>query len=357
MAAAVTRPVQSFSPGLPVEVGEIDRKLGELWSASDAGKVRASLVNLVVYSEASDAIKANTPLLAEIAADHAFRALLVQADSRAAKTDVEAWITAHCHVREAGGPKEICSEQITFRLEGPAAERLPNIVFSHLDSDLPLCFWWQGDLHPEPDARLWTRVDRLIVDSQSWARPGPQFTILREIEALGAGRCAVCDLNWTRLFHLRYAIAQLFDIPAARDKLPRLEKIEIRHLPGHRLTALQFLGWVASRLGWHLERDGQKSFFRRRDGGESVFDLREDKSATAAVSSVKLQFPGAEASAERAAGGEFYGVEFKSQCGAFFSQMLPAGREKISDILLSELGRVGRHPLFWPAIRAIEPLL
>jgi hypothetical protein len=37
--------------------------------------------------------------------------------------------------------------------------------------------------------------------------------------------------------------------------------------------------------------------------------------------------------------------------------MLPAGREKTSDILLSELSRISRHPLFWPSIRAVEPLL
>jgi glucose-6-phosphate dehydrogenase assembly protein OpcA len=357
LAAAVTQPVQNFSPGMPVEVGQIDRKLGELWSTSDAGKVRASLVNLVVYSESPDAIAANTPLLAEIAADHAFRALLVQADPQADKTDVEAWITAHCHRRESGGPKEICSEQITFRLEGSAAERLPNIVFSHLDSDLPLCFWWQGELHPEPDARLWTRVDRLIVDSQSWSQPAPQFAILRDVEALGAGRCAVCDLNWTRLFHLRYAIAQIFDTPAARAKLPRLEKVEIRYLTGHRLTALQLLGWIASRLGWHLEHDGERYFFRRRDGGEAAFVLREEAELSAAVASAEFHFPGAEASAKRADDGEFYFVEYKPANGSSVSQMLPAGREKISDILLAELARVGRHPLFWPAIRAVEPLL
>jgi glucose-6-phosphate dehydrogenase assembly protein OpcA len=349
--------VQNFSPGLRVEVCEIDRKLGELWSASDAGKVRASLVNLVIYSEEQDAIEQNTPLLAEIAADHAFRALLVRADPHAAKTDVEAWITAHCHVREAGGPKEICSEQITFSLEGPAAERLPNIVFSHLDSDLPLCVWWQGELHAEPDPQLWTRVDRLIVDSQTWKHPRAQFAVLREIEAIGAGNCAVCDLNWTRLFHLRYAIAQIFDIPAARDKLPRTAKVEIRYLAGFRSTALELLGWIGSRLGWHLEQDGTSSFFRRRDGGECSFVLREEKSAPAAVLSVSFDFPGAAASAKRADHGDFYFVEFSSGDATSVSQMLPAGREKVSDILLSELGRVGRHPLFWPAIRTIEPLL
>lgn len=357
MAPVVSAMAQTFSPGLPVAVGEIDRKLGELWSASDAGKVRASLVNLVVYSESPEAIAENTPLLAELAADHAFRALLVQADPQAQETDIEAWITAHCHRRETGGPKEICSEQITFRLQGPASARLPNIVFSHLDSDLPLCFWWQGDLHADPDARLWTRVDRLIVDSLSWSRPRVQFPLLRDIELLGRGRCAVCDLDWTRLFHLRYAIAQIFDLPAARDKLPRLERVEIHHLTGHRLTALLLLGWVASRLGWHLEQDAEKSFFRRRDGGECTFVLREEKSAASAVPAAQFHFPGAHASATRAENGDFYLVEFAPAGGQAVSQMLPAGKEKMPDILLAELGRVARHPLFWPSVRAIEPLL
>ena len=347
----------TISPGLPVEVGDIDRQLGELWSASDAGKVRASLVNLVVYSESPDAIAENTPLLAELASDHAFRALLVQANPRAARTEVKAWITAHCHRRESGGPKEICSEQITFLLDGRAAGRLANIVFSHLDSDLPLCFWWQGELHPEPEPQLWTRVDRLIVDSHSWMRPGPQFAMLRDVESLGAGRCAVCDLNWTRLFHLRYAVAQIFDLPAAREKLPRLHNVKIRYLAGYRLTALQMLGWLASRLGWHLEGDGGRSFFRRPDGGEADFCLCEEQSASGPVAAVELGFPGATATAKRAKNGDFYLIDFASDAGTSTSQMLPTGRDKISDILLSELGRVGRHPLYWPAIRAIEPLI
>jgi glucose-6-phosphate dehydrogenase assembly protein OpcA len=347
----------TISPGLPVEVGDIDRQLGELWNASDAGKVRASLVNLVVYSESPDAIAENTPLLAELASDHAFRALLVQANPRAARTEVKAWITAHCHRRESGGPKEICSEQITFLLDGRAAGRLANIVFSHLDSDLPLCFWWQGELHPEPEPQLWTRVDRLIVDSHSWMRPGPQFAMLRDVESLGAGRCAVCDLNWTRLFHLRYAVAQIFDLPAAREKLPRLHNVKIRYLAGYRLTALQMLGWLASRLGWHLEEDGGRSFFRRLDGGEADFCLCEEQSASGPVAAVELGFPGATATAKRAKNGDFYLIDFASDAGTSTSQMLPTGRDKISDILLSELGRVGRHPLYWPAIRAIEPLI
>jgi glucose-6-phosphate dehydrogenase assembly protein OpcA len=344
------------SPGLPVEVGDIDRQLGLLWEQSDAGKVRASLVNLVIYSEAADTIAANTPLLAEIAADHAFRALLVQGNRAIGTSAVRAWITAHCHLREAG-KKEICSEQITFQLDGPAAGRLPSIVFSHLDTDLPLYLWWQGNLHPDPDPQLWRWVDRLIVDSNSWTDPSAQFRILQEIQSLGRTRSALCDLNWTRLFHLRYAIAQIFDLPAALERIQRIEDVEIAHAPGNRLTALQLLGWMASRLGWRLDHGESAPVFRRRDGGSVKFNLREEKESPACVASVRLGFPDASATVVREENADYYLAGFATPDAEPFAQLLPAGREKTSDILLSELSRISRHPLFWPAIRAIEPLL
>ncbi|MBU3664570.1 MAG: hypothetical protein FGM15_01650 [Chthoniobacterales bacterium] len=344
----------SISPGIAVEVGDIDRQLGRLWEQSDAGKVRASLVNLVIYSEAADAIAGNTPLLAEIAADHAFRALLVQADPRKKDNGIQAWITAHCHLREAG-KKEICSEQITFKLDGPAAGRLPSIVFSHLDSDLPLYLWWQGELHPAPEPQLWTWVDRLIVDSNSWMDAAEQFAILGEIANMGRGRRALCDLNWTRLFHLRYALAHIFDLPGACGRIASLRHIDICHAIGARVTALELLGWIASRLGWQLSPGGDS--FLRPDGGEAGFQLREQADAGACVAAVELDMGDARATVRREAAGDFYLAEFACAGQEPVAQMMPAGREKTADILLSELSRDSRHPLFWPAIKAIEPLL
>jgi glucose-6-phosphate dehydrogenase assembly protein OpcA len=340
-------------PGLPVELGEIERQLGQLWEQSDAGKVRASLVNLVIHSEAPDAIAANTPLLASIAADHAFRALLVQANPTAPASSIRAWITAHCHLRDAG-KQEICSEQITFQLDGPAAGRLPSIVFSHLDTDLPLYMWWQGNLHEDPDPQLWTWVDRLIVDSQSWSDPARQFRLLHEVETIARGRCAVCDLTWTRLFHLRYAMAGIFDIAAGRERIAALRKIEILHAPGHRITALELLGWLASRLHWTLE---ESRLFRRPDGGAVEFLVAEQPGASSCIASVTLDFGDATATVRRDPGGDFLLLDFNAPGLEPFSQMLPAGRERTADILLSELSRVSRHPLYWPSIRAIEPLL
>jgi glucose-6-phosphate dehydrogenase assembly protein OpcA len=347
--------VSEVSPGLPVELGEIDRQLGLLWEQSDAGKVRASLINLVIYSESPDAIATNTPLLAEIAGNHAFRALLVQAAPQAPEPAVRAWITAHCHLRGAG--REICSEQITFQLDGSPAGRLPNIVFSHLDSDLPLYLWWQGPLHPDPEPDLWRWVDRLIVDSSSWPQPGPQFRLLRETGGLARGRGAVCDLTWTRLFNLRYAVAQLFDHPAACAALPRLSGLTITHGPGDRLAALQLLGWITSRMGWHLDTGaGSAPALRRGDGGVTDFTLRESPEA-AGVAGVAFDLGGASARVTRAPEGDFFLLEVEAEGRPLLSQLVPGGRDRPADTLLAELGRSSRHPLYWPAIRAIEPLL
>ncbi|MFM8788916.1 MAG: hypothetical protein ACKOEI_03505, partial [Chthoniobacterales bacterium] len=110
-------------------------------------------------------------------------------------------------------------------------------------------------------------------------------------------------------------------------------------------------------LAWPREDDGGRPCVRRPDGGTAEVQLREDKDAPAPVVSIELGFPGATAAAKRAKNGDFYLIDFTSDAGNSTAQMRPAGRDKISDILLSELGRVGRHPLYWPAIRAIEPLI
>jgi len=39
---------ETFTPGLPVEIGQIDRELNKLWDAGDGVMTRASLMNLAV---------------------------------------------------------------------------------------------------------------------------------------------------------------------------------------------------------------------------------------------------------------------------------------------------------------------
>src|SRR4051794_21881824 len=127
--------IETFSPGLPVEIGRIDRELKKLWEQGEGAMTRASLINLAVYSEAAGSLARNTQLISQIAEDHACRAIVIAADPTAEQNCVEAWISAHCHISRAGS-KQICSEQLSFSLSGPCTNLLPNIVFAQLDSDL-----------------------------------------------------------------------------------------------------------------------------------------------------------------------------------------------------------------------------
>ncbi|HWB58724.1 MAG TPA: glucose-6-phosphate dehydrogenase assembly protein OpcA, partial [Chthoniobacteraceae bacterium] len=190
-----TIPQPTFSQGMPVEVSKIEKELKKLWQ-QDGTATRASLMNLAIYCEGKKAMQENTALIAEITESHACRSILIAMDFDGPKGQVEAWINAHCHTSKAGA-KQICCEQITFLLGGDSCSLIPNIVFSHLDSDLPLYLWWQAEFSDEMDEQLWAWVDRLIFDSQAWQHPKQQLTVLRESLAKTKTRLILCDLNWT----------------------------------------------------------------------------------------------------------------------------------------------------------------
>jgi len=341
-------------PGLPVEIGQIDKELGRLWESSDDTKTRASLLNLVIYTEEPESLDCNTELISAIASQHAFRAILILADPGAAESGARAWITAHCHLAGKGG-RQICSEQITFRLDGESAASLPNIVFSHLDSDLPLCFWSQAEFREPLDEQLWAWVDRLIFDSATWKHPAAQFALARRAPSLTDGGMVLCDLNWTRLHRWRLALANLFDHSAALACLPKITGVRIECAPGNRVKALLLLGWLSVQLDWKLDRLPLETFFFSKDGKQISFEIVE--SAGSGLSLVEL-------------GGEGFCIDLRhpDNAGFFYASLRAPGipdctmaigtsRERLGDTLLAELGRGGRHPLFATALDAVTPLL
>ncbi len=343
----------AFDPGLPVEIGRIEKELALLWAGTGGEKTRASLINLAIYTESAAAVARNTDHIAQIATEHACRAILIYANAGATERQAKAWINAHCH---AAGKKEICSEQITFQLDGDSPSALTNVVFAHLDSDLPLCFWWQAPFREPFDSRLWSWIDRLIFDSNSWDDPVGQFAHVKKIAALGDIRTVLCDLNWTRLHSLRFGLAQFFDHSGAMPCLRSLDRVEITHAPAARLSALLLLGWLATQLEWKLDSVLGRHAFRGPDHREITFALKAEPGAC--ISSCLLGAGKAEFRLDRGQNGEFFHACMKN--GRFFeplSQLLPAGRDRITETLLLELNRGGKHPLYLKSLTAIEPLL
>ena len=351
MAQTLNMPAEAFSPGIAVEIGKIDRELKKLWAEGGGAKTRASLVNLAVYSEAPGSMPENTRIISEITEDHACRAIVIAANPSAKENRVEAWINVHCHVSRAGS-KQVCSEQLSFLLEGASARLLPNIVFSQLDSDLPLYLWWQGEFSDPMDPQLWAWVDRVIYDSQTWNDFRTEMQGVETAQAEAKQRIVLCDLNWTRLIQIRLALAQFFDCPASHKELEKIDRVEIDFAPGFRSTALLLTGWLAAQLRWINGRQPSKDVLNFAGAHDKKIEvaMRETKGepiSRCAVRCGMLEFKIAHSPKadllDVAAG--------KRAC------RMPAGQNDVVRLMSEELMRGGRHRVYLRAINSVREFL
>ncbi len=281
--------------GKPVEIPKIDKELQELFlddSDPDTGGIaRASLINLALYNENQDDIERDSATLAELTSEAACRSLLVTADRSGHESGARAWVQVHCQI-DRSGKKTVCTEQISFYLKGDSPGLLRNIVFAHLDSDLPLAFWWRGEFTDAFEERLFSRIDRLLFDSESWDSPRNHFIRLGEAQESLAQPFVMHDLAFTRLNSIRHAIASAFDRLATLPSLESLREISIRYADGYRMSALYLAGWIALRLGAKVEAGkssaAEMKFISSREGSPSDFrislsELEADRKGTVEV--------------------------------------------------------------------------
>jgi glucose-6-phosphate dehydrogenase assembly protein OpcA len=341
----------SISPGLPVEIGKIDRELKKLWAEGGGAKTRASLVNLAVYSEAPGSLPENTRLISEITEDHACRAIVIGANPGAKENRVEAWINVHCHVSRAGS-KQVCSEQLSFLLEGASARLLPNIVFSQLDSDLPLFLWWQGEFSDPMDPQLWAWVDRVIYDSQGWNDFDRQMKRVETAQAEAKQRIVLCDLNWTRLVQIRLALAQFFDNPATHCDFEKIERVEIDFAPGFRSTALLLAGWLGAQLQWTNAKQSANGTLTFNGPGESEIKISLREKSGEPISRCVVHCGSVEFAVKHAEHSDLLDVAAgERRC------RLPAGRNDAVRLMSEELMRGGPHRVYLRAVNCVREFL
>jgi glucose-6-phosphate dehydrogenase assembly protein OpcA len=245
---------------------------------------RASVLNLVVYSEREAHARRAARTVAGLALRHPSRAIVLLGDRD--RDGVVASVQLHCHVPQSDGAQPVLYEQILARVRGDFDERVASVVIPLLVPDLPVFLWWTGT--PPSDARhlddLVTLADRFIIDSADFARAD---RTLPEVARLARRRVAITDLNWARLTHWRELIAQFFDVPAWRPFLDGITGIRAGFavdMDGrdiHPSQALLLLGWLASRLGWRpveslapSEAGGLLFRMGRADGATVMVRLR-----------------------------------------------------------------------------------
>jgi glucose-6-phosphate dehydrogenase assembly protein OpcA len=347
---------EHYSIGMPVEVEKIDRELKNLWKEAGGEKTRASLVNLAIYSEEPGSLERNTKIISQITEDHSCRAIVVSVNRAAKENQVEAWINAHCHTTRAGG-KQVCSEQISFSLEGPCVKFLPSIVFSHLDSDLPFYLWWQGGFHDPMDPQLWSWVDRLIYDSQIWDDFHGQLRLVEAAQSEARERVVLCDLNWMRLFNLRVALAQFFDHPGSHHHLAELIGMEVDFAPDHRSTAILLVGWIGAQLQWKLDAQDSADRLKFRKRSNEPVEVTLNEKAGERIKRCVLRTPHLEFRVEHETSGNLLRVSFGRAGEDRMHQLMPAGKNDLVELVSTELMRGGLHRVYLRALNCVRSLL
>ncbi len=337
------------SLGTPVEVSAIGKELKKLWSA-DQTRTRATLFNFAIICEGEAAMQTSTELLENFIGSHAFRAVLIGIEP--GPTDsVQAWINARCYLPKRGA-KHVCSEQVSLYVKGNVKRLLPNLLFSQLDSDLPLTLLWRCESSDQMDPEIWRWVDRVIFDTAAWQQPRQQISALRR--QLGSGRTVMCDLAWTRSLRLRQALAQIFDSENIAA-LHHIKSVKITHAPGARSSAVLVLGWLAAQLGWSAHGPSGNHLRMEGEHGPVTCDLSEE--AGAVISRVELISDQLTVTASRISGIPFLNISAKSADGRSTEFIMPADGESAADTLNDELGSWGLHRVYSKALTAAETLL
>lgn len=339
--------------GRKVEVSAIPLELKKLWEADEAS-TNASLMNFLVYTEDPTQLSENSKAIQALTREHACRAVLIAMDRNSPEVSIDAWITAHCHL--AHGKKSICSEQISFLLKGKSLGRLRNTVFSNLNSDLPLVFWWQGELSDLFEERLYRLLNRLIIDSSTWSNLKQGYQLLAQAREDSRSRLVIQDLAWTRSYHFRLAIAGLFDDPIAQKSLPLIETIRLTAQSSQRTSALLLLAWVISRSGWSVESAEGDSFHLKSEEGLKIEATIQWDDEGAPIGELSLQAPDCEVKVLRKPGSRHlcHVLCTDGHCIDFSG---PADADDAGGLVASQLSRGGKNSLFLHVLPVFRQLI
>lgn len=340
--------------GEEVELTRIEKALQALFAGDgegegpgQAGIARASLINLALYNENPAGLEHDAEVLAELTNETACRSLLIHADHRATPAGVRAWVQAHCQI-DRNGEKSVCTEQISFFLTGGIPGMLRNVVLSNLDSDLPLAFWWRGELSDAFEEGLYSRIDRLLYDSEAWEAPRNPFLRLLECQRSSSSPFVMHDLAFTRLNSIRHAVANAFDRPAVARSLGSLSEVTIRHAKGYRMSALYLAAWIGGRLETDIDAavSSAREVFclpgRGRRGG-FVIRLAELDPARLGTVEVDFEMGNTRVEVSRCQRRDFIRTLTKRENAATEEDWLPARRLNNASLVADILNRAGRN--------------
>jgi len=194
------------------------------------------------------------------------------------------------------------------------------------------------------------------VDSHGWKDFPAQMALVETAQREAKQRLILCDLNWTRLDNLRFALAQFFDHPASHHRLAKISKVRIDFAPGFRSTAILFVGWLAAQLNWQIDevKSSGELQFTGPSGRHIDVEVREHDGEP--VHELRLTSGDVEFRVTYANCGDLLEVS-RVQAEKRMPQLMPAGKNDPVDLISAELSRGGPHHVYLNALNCVRQLM
>lgn len=242
-------------PGQEVPVGELNRRLGDLWRdaaasggpAPSAEDAKATQLNVVLHlglgATPADAAEQFATLV-RFSRRYPSRVVVLcpLPDGAAAQTDFRAKVYGECHLGKSRSDTR-CVEFVVLSYPQSARRFLEDQVSLCLSTDLPLYYWahrFSSTGRLADYQYLLRRARRVLIDSASapadaldypWPRPA-----------------ALRDLAFARLLPLRQSLGQFLAGTPAGELVQDLRGLVVTHRDGGVAEARALAAWAASRL-------------------------------------------------------------------------------------------------------------
>ncbi|HEY5521105.1 MAG TPA: glucose-6-phosphate dehydrogenase assembly protein OpcA [Candidatus Limnocylindrales bacterium] len=220
-------------------------------------RMRTSVLTLVVVAPRPEVSERALAAINALHQRHPSRAIVLSPGDFDGPSHMDAHIYAECKLNDRSG-SEMCTEQILIKTGGELSQHLSRVVTPLLIHDLPVVLWWPDD--PPFGTRQFNEIvstaNRLLVDSGSFNEDGGKR--LAGLATVVANGVSVTDVGWLRLNLWRELLAAMFDHPLLIQELDHIKSVRIdvaRPSSTLRVSKAAFyLGWLAARLGWEVER-------------------------------------------------------------------------------------------------------
>jgi hypothetical protein len=241
-----------------IPVSQIHAELSRMWdSLEGAGKMRASLFNLIFYVQNLQRLDYFRKVAKAVIEKFPSRVFLIVSDKKAAKDYLDAKVSVIAPQQEQS---DIYCDFIEFQVSGSQENRVPFVLLPHILPDLPIYVVWDHDptIEDPISHQLEAFATRMIFDSESTCNLAEFAKAL--IEHQKESHCDIADLNWARMQNWRDLFVSSFYTDERLEALKNAKTMQIQYnavetpfFCHNHIQALYLQGWLACQLGWKFE--------------------------------------------------------------------------------------------------------